>query len=96
MALVGVAARAGLGTPSIYSSIQSVREFVNGRGLCCAAVALLGDDCLALVLRFAASTGEEVDAVRIALPVCRATADWNAMSEPICWIRGRTKGGRGG
>ena len=84
MALVGVAARAGLGTPSIYSSIQSIWEFVDGRGLCCAAVALLGDDCLALVLRFAASTGEEVDPVRIALPVCRAAADSNALWEQIC------------
>ncbi|EJK50192.1 hypothetical protein THAOC_30867 [Thalassiosira oceanica] len=81
-AVVGVAsraARAGLGTPSVYSSVQSVREFLADHGLAQASVSLLGDDCLALVLRFAAATREDVDAVRRALPVCRAAARSNAL-----------------
>ena len=95
-ALVGVAARAaraGLGSPSVYSSIQASREFLDGHGLAQAAVALLGDDCLALVLQFAASTREEVDAVRTALPVCRAAAGSNALWERICRMRWEGKFG---
>lgn len=97
-AVVGVAsraARAGLGTPSVYSSVQSVREFLADHGLAQASVSLLGDDCLALVLRFAASTREDVDAVRRALPVCRAAARSNALWEQICRIRWQSKFGYG-
>ena len=97
-AVVGVAsraARAELGMPSVYSSIQAVREFVDGHGLEQACVALLGDDCLALVLRFAAATSDDVDVVRSALPVCRAASESNALWEQISRTRWRSKFGYG-
>eukprot|EP00571_Detonula_confervacea_P015978 CAMPEP_0172306770 /NCGR_PEP_ID=MMETSP1058-20130122/7772_1 /TAXON_ID=83371 /ORGANISM="Detonula confervacea, Strain CCMP 353" /LENGTH=397 /DNA_ID=CAMNT_0013018755 /DNA_START=62 /DNA_END=1255 /DNA_ORIENTATION=+ len=90
---VTTTAQAEIGMPSAYSCINAAQEFLEHGGLAQASVALLSDDCLAHILAYLATSKEEIDEVRVALPIFGTASKTNAVWKQLCRLRWREKWG---
>mmetsp|Transcript_1851 Transcript_1851/g.1989 ORF Transcript_1851/g.1989 Transcript_1851/m.1989 type:complete len:493 (-) Transcript_1851:124-1602(-) len=84
-----------IGMPSVYDCIRTALQFLEdgGLGLIQAGISLLGDDCLAHILSFLATSKEIIEEICIALPIFDASSKSNVVWKELCRRRWSKKWG---
>ena len=88
-------AAAAIDIPSVYDCIHTALQFLEdgGLGLIQAGISLLGDDCLAHILSFLATSKEIIEEICIALPIFDASSKSNVVWKELCRRRWSEKWG---